>query len=80
MMSLHLRFCLQTVLMELAIYKQEDSLVNLSTINCYANTLENHCMDPVDYILSDNFDSSKTIFISNDNDFQSLQNIQVLTA
>lgn len=70
----------KTVLMELAIYKQEDSLVNLSTINCYVNTLENHCMDPVDYILSDNFDSSKTIFISNDNDFQSLQNIQVLTA
>lgn len=70
----------KTVLMELDVYDHEDSVVNLSTIRCYADTLESHCMDPVDYILSDNFDRLKTIFISNDSDFQSLSTIQVLTA
>ena len=70
----------KTVLMELNVYKQEDASIDLSMISCYVDTLESHCMDPVDYFLSDNFDNSKTIYISNDTDFQSLSKIQILTA
>ena len=70
----------KTVLMELNVYAQEDATVNLSTIHRFVNTLEGHLMDPIDYLLSENFDGKKTIFISNDKDFQSLSQIQVLTA
>lgn len=70
----------KTVLMELNVYEKTDATVTLSTINSFVNTLNNHCMDPMDYILSNEFDSSKTIFISNDSDFQSLSSIHVLTA
>ena len=66
--------------MELNVYKQEDASIDLSMISCYVDALESHCMDPVDYFLSDNFDNSKTIYISNDTDFQTLSKIQVLTA
>ncbi len=70
----------KTVLMELNVYEKADATVTIPTINSFVDTLDSHCMDPMDYFLSNEFDCSKTIFISNDCDFQSLTSINVLTA
>lgn len=70
---------LNAILMELSLYEQDDSLVSMSFIKDYVNTFETHHMDPIDYIISCNYDCSKTIFITNDKDFQSISNINILT-
>lgn len=70
----------KTVLMELDLYEKVDAAIELSTINCYVDTLESHCMDPIDYILVENCKNTNTIFISNDRDFQSITSIDVITA
>ncbi len=70
----------KTILLELGIYEFEDSKVDSDMINRFVDESDSHTMDPVDYILINNCDIAKTIFISDDKDFQSVSSINVLTA
>lgn len=71
---------LKTVLAELVQYTVEDGSVRSDTINEFVDNYELHKMDPIDYILVNNYDLNKTIFVSADRDFKSMTAIKVLTA
>ncbi len=69
----------KTILMELSIYQIENAFINLSSLERFVDTLQNQHMDPVDFLLSENFDQTKTIFVSDDRDFSTLANISVFS-
>ena len=71
---------LNTVLSELSIYTMDDGQIMYKSVDEFVNTYETHKMDPMDYLLTLNYDFKKTIFISADKDFRSLNSIKVLTA
>lgn len=71
---------LKTVLAELAPYKLCDSAIHMTSLNNFVDEFHAHKMDPIDYILVNNYDTTKTIFVSDDKDFQSMPMLQVLTA
>lgn len=70
---------LQTVLSELGIYYIDDGAVYSNYLNDFVNEFSMHKMDPMDYILTKNYDSQNTIFVSEDRDFASMPLINVLT-
>ena len=68
------------VLTELSCYKIDEGVMRKSDIIDFANSFEGHHMDPIDYVLVRNYDSSKTIFVTDDRDFASVPSLQILTA
>ena len=71
---------LKVVLSELSLlYKFDDSVVAMSTLDNHVCNFEHHRMDPVDYVLTNLYSSANTVFISDDKDFQSVPHIQVVT-
>lgn len=71
---------LTTILSELSPYRLDDGSMQVSVLQQFVNSLSSHKMDPVDYMLTQCYDPAKTVFISDDKDFQTLTSIQVLTA
>ena len=58
----------------------DDGQIMYKSVDEFVNTYETHKMDPMDYLLTLNYDFKKTIFKSADKDFRSLNSIKVLTA
>lgn len=71
---------LHTILSELSLYKLEDGEIAVDILNQFSNEFNLHTMDPIDYVLIKGYDSSRTVFISDDKDFQSNSAICVVTA
>ena len=69
-----------TILSELSPYKLEDGEIAVDVLNQFSKEFDLHTMDPIDYVLVKGYDSAKTVFISDDRDFQSNSSISVLTA
>lgn len=76
---LHVKQTLKTVLSELSIYAMDDGKIKYKSVDEFVDTYETHKMDPMDYLLTLNYDIKKTIFVSADKDFRSLDSIKVLT-
>lgn len=70
---------LSLIMQELSIYQTENGVLNASDINSFINTFGNHKCDPIDYLLISNYDLSKTYFVSNDKDFQSITTANIIT-
>lgn len=72
---------LQVVLCELSTYYSlDDAEITNVRINDFINAYEMHRLDVIDYFLIKNYDKEKTVFISDDKDFQSVSEINVLVA
>ena len=71
---------LSTILSELSSYKLEDGEIAVDLLNRFSSELELHTMDPIDYVLVKGYDAAKTVFVSDDRDFQSISSLSVLTA
>ena len=69
-----------TILSELSPYTLEDGEIAVNVLNQFSREFDLHTMDPIDYVLVKGYDSAKTVFISDDRDFQSNPSIRVLTA
>ena len=74
-----LKVKLNTILSELSIYKLEDGAISVDLLNQFSVRFDSHKMDPIDYVLVNQYDVAKTVFISDDKDFQSIPSIHVLT-
>lgn len=70
---------LTTVLSELSVYYIDDGAICSNYLDDFVNEFSVHKMDPIDYILTKNYDSQNTIFVSGDRDFASIPSINVLT-
>lgn len=71
---------LSTILSELSLYKLEDGEIAINVLNQFSKEFDLHTMDPIDYALVKGYDLAKTVFVSDDKDFQSNSSICVLTA
>lgn len=76
---LNIKVKLMQVMSEISVYTQCDGKVNCSFLENFLLTYNLHKMDPVDYLLVKNYDTEKTIFVTDDRDYFSMQNINVLT-
>ena len=78
----NLKAKLKTVIAEISTaYTLIDGQINCSQVINYADQLETHCYDPIDYILVDNMlTQGNTAFISDDTDFQVDTRIDLITA
>lgn len=68
-----------TILSELSLYKLKDGNITVKMLHDFSNNFDLHQMDPIDYVLVQGYNFSKTVFISDDKDFQSNPSISVLT-
>ena len=70
---------LKTILSELSLYELKDGEINVSELDKFVKDFNVHTMDPIDYVLINRYDSQKTVFVSDDKDFQSIPSISVLS-
>lgn len=71
---------LSTILSELSPYKLDDGEITVDVLNRFSKEFDLHTMDPIDYVLINGYDAAKTVFVSDDRDFQSNSSLCVLTA
>ena len=78
----NLKAKLKTVIAEISMaYTLVDGQINCGQVDNYADQLEAHHYDPVDYILVDNMLArGNVVFISDDTDFQFDNRIELITA
>lgn len=78
----NLKTKLKTVIAEIsAAYTLTDGQINCGQVNHYADRLETHRYDPIDYVLVDNMlVRGNVVFISDDTDFQFDNRIELITA
>ena len=78
----NLKTKLNTVIAEISTaYTLADGQINCSQVYNYADQLETHRYDPIDYILVDNMlAQGNVVFISDDTDFQFDNRIELITA
>lgn len=78
----NLKTKIKTVIAEISTaYNLTDGQINCSQVNNYADQLETHRYDPIDYILVDNMlAQGNIVFISDDTDFQFDNRIELITA
>lgn len=70
---------LEQVMNELSIYQLQDGCIKSEHINEFVSTYEVHKMDPMDFALTKNNDIEKCVFVTDDNDFSSINSLDVLT-
>ena len=77
-----LKMKLKTVIAEIStVYTLTDGQIKSDQVNDYADQLESHNYDPIDYILVDNMlAQGNVVFISDDTDFQFDSRIELVTA
>lgn len=78
----NLKTKIKTVIAEISTaYTLVDGQMNCKQINNFADQLETHRYDPIDYILVDNMlAQGNVVFISDDTDFQFDSRIELVTA
>lgn len=69
---------LLSVSAELQNYIIKNSSIDNKFLNTFINQYEMHRMDPIDFLLTNNYDINKTIFITDDKDFLSIPALNVL--
>ena len=70
---------LSVIMQELAIYQTENGKLELSDLNSFISNFDSHKCDPIDFLLISNYDLTKTFFITNDKDLQSVLSANILT-
>lgn len=63
---------------ELQNYIIDDSVINNVFLNKFIEQYDIHKMDPVDFILTNNYNINNTIFVTDDKDFLSIPSLNVL--
>ena len=73
---------IKTIIAEITnVYSLNDGMVSGDQVKMYADMLEVHHYDPIDYVLVDNMlAQGKVVFISDDTDFQFDNRIELITA
>lgn len=73
---------IKTIIAEITnVYSLNDGVISGDQVKRYADTLEVHHYDPIDYVLVDNMlAQGEVVFISDDTDFQFDNRIELITA
>ena len=66
------------ILSELSIYDIDNGIITNNMLRDYINMYNSHRMDPIDFLLVNNYDVGNVIFVSDDKDFTSLPSLRIL--
>lgn len=78
---LNIKNILSVMMSEIKInYAIKNGSVDITNINSFIQSYDVHTCDPIDYILSQNFDLNTTFFVSDDKDFKTITGINLITA
>ena len=69
---------LMVILSELSIYDIDNGIITNNMLRDYINMYNSHKMDPIDFLLVNNYDVGNVIFVSDDKDFTSLPSLHIL--
>lgn len=70
---------IEQVMSEISVYQLQDGLINSEHIDDFISSYELHKMDPIDFAIVKNNNIEDCVFVTDDQDFSSLSEINILT-